>query len=138
MAVLTARRRGQVTDSMAMRFDAIKQRLPGRGPAKPGDQATVDSALTAKRDRLVEKFTAHQLDLGGVLYEMAIRDSVVMPVLLERAAAMQAVESDLKAAQAAVDTAQAALAAASGRTCAACSAVSTDGGKFCSSCGAQL
>ena len=119
-------------------IDSIKQRLPGRSSPQDGDQATVDAALIAKRDRLVEKFTAHQLDLGGVLYEMAIRDSVVMPVLLERAAAMQVVESDLKAAQAEVDMAQEALAAGRARTCTACGATSSDGGKFCSSCGAQL
>ena len=92
---------------MAARLDRLKSRLPGRGSDRAGSQAAVDPALIARRDRLVERFTAHQLDLGGVMYEMAVRDHIVMPVLLDRSAVLQAIEADLKQAQAEVDDAQA-------------------------------
>jgi hypothetical protein len=95
---------------MAGRFDSIKGRLRGSGAS--AENEAIDPALTARRDRLIERFTAHQLDLGGVLYEMAVRDHVVMPVLLERAAVLQGIETELKDAQAAVDAAEAARDAA--------------------------
>ena len=89
---------------MAGRFDSIRGRVRNSDNNSQGE--AVDPALIARRDRLVERFTAHQLDLGGVLYEMAVRDHVVMPVLLERAAVLQGIETELKDAQAAVDAAE--------------------------------
>ena len=89
---------------MAGKFESIKGRFRRSGDAAEND--TVDPALIARRDRLVERFTAHQLDLGGVLYEMAVRDHVVMPVLLERAAVLQGIEAELKDAQASVEAAE--------------------------------
>ena len=45
--------------------------------------------LIAQRDRLLEKFTVMQADLGGAFYEMAIRDHVRMDVLTRKAAELQ-------------------------------------------------
>jgi hypothetical protein len=54
--------------------------------------------LVAQRDRLLEKFTIMQADLGGAFYEMAIRDHVRMDVLTRKAAEMQRVDAELLAA----------------------------------------
>lgn len=145
---------------MGSKIEAIKAKLPV-GAGRRGDgEAKVDPALVARRDRLVERFTAHQLDLGGVLYEMAIRDHVVMPVLLERAAVLQGVEADLKRAQAELDEAEAtaeavrngareagsepngsseAISRSSGvRSCGSCGADAAVESAFCSACGEKL
>src|SRR5260221_403483 len=55
--------------------------------------------LTAQRDRLLEKFTIMQADLGGAFYEMAIRDHVRMDVLTRKAAELQRVDAELLAAE---------------------------------------
>ncbi|HET7485553.1 MAG TPA: hypothetical protein VFJ64_09285 [Solirubrobacterales bacterium] len=55
--------------------------------------------LIAQRDRLLEKFTVMQADLGGAFYEMAIRDHVRMDVLTRKAAELQRVDAELLAAE---------------------------------------
>jgi hypothetical protein len=55
--------------------------------------------LIAQRDRLLEKFTIMQADLGGAFYEMAIRDHVRMDVLTRKAAELQRVDAELLAAE---------------------------------------
>lgn len=57
------------------------------------------SELVAQRDRLLEKFTIMQADLGGAFYEMAIRDHVRMDVLTRKAAELQRVDAELLAAE---------------------------------------
>ena len=51
--------------------------------------------LIAERDRLLEKFTVMQADLGGAFYEMAIRDHVKMDVLTRKAAELQRLDIEL-------------------------------------------
>jgi hypothetical protein len=51
--------------------------------------------LSDKRDRLLERFTAMQLDLGGLFYEMAIRDHVRLDILTGKAAELQRVDAEL-------------------------------------------
>jgi hypothetical protein len=55
--------------------------------------------LVAQRDRLLEKFTIMQTDLGGAFYEMAIRDHVRMDVLTRKAAELQRVDAELLAVE---------------------------------------
>jgi hypothetical protein len=55
--------------------------------------------LTGQRDRLLEKFTIMQTDLGGAFYEMAIRDHVRMDVLTRKAAELQRVDAELLATE---------------------------------------
>jgi hypothetical protein len=61
--------------------------------------AAEGSDLRAQRDRLLEKFTIMQADLGGAFYEMAIRDHVRMDVLTRKAAELQRVDAELLAAE---------------------------------------
>lgn len=55
--------------------------------------------LRAQRDRLLEKFTIMQADLGGAFYEMAIRDHVRLDVLTRKAAELQRVDAELRQAE---------------------------------------
>ena len=64
-------------------------------PAKPEESAE----LLAQRDRLLEKFTVMQADLGGAFYEMAIRDHVRLDVLTRKAAELQRVDAELLAVE---------------------------------------
>jgi hypothetical protein len=59
----------------------------------------VNPDLVAQRDRLLEKFTIMQADLGGAFYEMAIRDHVRMDILTRKAAELQRVDAELLAAE---------------------------------------
>jgi hypothetical protein len=52
--------------------------------------------LETERDRLTERFVLMQSELGGLFYEMAIRDHLQLDLLVERAAAMQRVEEELR------------------------------------------
>jgi hypothetical protein len=54
--------------------------------------------LRVQRDRLLEKFTIMQADLGGAFYEMAIRDHVRLDVLTRKAAELQRVDAELREA----------------------------------------
>ena len=55
----------------------------------------MDPELAQRRERLLEKFTIMQADLGGAFYEMAIRDHVRMDALTRKAAELQRVDSEL-------------------------------------------
>ena len=52
--------------------------------------------LAAERDRLTERFVLMQSELGGLFYEMAIRDHLQLDLLVDRAATMQRVEDELR------------------------------------------
>jgi hypothetical protein len=50
----------------------------------------------AERDRLTERFALMQSELGGLFYEMAIRDHLQLELLVDRAAALQRIETELR------------------------------------------
>jgi hypothetical protein len=54
-----------------------------------------DPELIARRDRLMERFAVMQSDLGGLYYEMAIRDHLRLDVLARKAAELQRVDIEL-------------------------------------------
>jgi len=67
------------------------------GPGLTGaPRASLDPELLARRERLTERFALLQADLGGVFYEMAIRDHVRMDVLTRKAAELQRVDAELE------------------------------------------
>src|SRR5258706_1112672 len=91
----------------AVRLYAPKIKAPKIQPpklARPSRNGATDKTrapepenreLIAERDRLVEKFTVMQADLGGAFYEMAIRDHVKMDVLTRKAAELQRLDIEL-------------------------------------------
>lgn len=90
--------------------------------------------LDAKRDRLIERFAAMQLELGGLFYEMAIREHVRMDVLTQKAAELQAVDAELGQIE---RLAKLDEGGATG-TCPNCGALHARGAVFCSACGQAL
>ena len=106
-------------------------------PRSPGDPAArpspADRELLAKRDRLIERFAAMQLDLGGVYYEMAIRDHMRSDVLTRKAAEMQRVDAELRQVEGVLDRG-----GSGANKCPACDALYAPGAAFCSQCGGAL
>jgi hypothetical protein len=105
----------------------VPEGTPASSPAPP------DRALLAKRDRLRERFTAMQLDLGGVFYEMTIRDHVQFDVLNRKAAELQRVDAELRQIEQMLKTG----ASGAGR-CPVCEVIYTSGAAFCWQCGTSL
>jgi hypothetical protein len=90
--------------------------------------------LLARRERLAERLTTMQLELGGVLYEMLVRDHVRMDVLTARAAELQQVDGELAHVDSLLDSGRGADAGA----CPSCQAPHARGAAFCWQCGTEL
>ncbi|MGO9973564.1 MAG: hypothetical protein ACLP01_12320 [Solirubrobacteraceae bacterium] len=89
-----------------------------------------EGELLAMREQLTERFALMQSELGGLFYEMAIRDHVKLDVLVERAAALQRVDTEL----AAVEHLLAGGESTFGGSCEHCGAIYARGAAFCSQC----
>jgi hypothetical protein len=94
----------------------------------------VSDDLRAQRDRLLEKFTVMQADLGGAFYEMAIRDHVRLDVLTRKAAELQRVDAELLAVERLLEIERADAAG----LCPACSAPYGAADRYCPQCGGPL
>ena len=105
-------------------------------PAKPGVKKPVDERadLVAQRDRLLEKFTVMQADLGGAFYEMAIRDHVRLDVLTRKAAELQRVDAELVALERVLELERSDAAG----LCPSCGSPYGHGVRFCAQCGHSL
>ena len=101
-------------------------------PAEGGSSGAPE--LLAQRERLTERFALMQSELGGLFYEMAIRDHVQLDVLTERAAALQRVDAELSQFENIMREGGEAV----GGNCPACGAAHARGAAFCSQCAAAL
>jgi hypothetical protein len=90
--------------------------------------------LVAQRDRLLEKFTVMQADLGGAFYEMAIRDHVRLDVLTRKAAELQRVDAELTAVERLLEIERSDAAG----HCPTCGSPFGHGVRFCDQCGSSL
>ncbi|HEX4306294.1 MAG TPA: hypothetical protein VHZ54_09675 [Solirubrobacterales bacterium] len=103
--------------------------------AKEAERKEEESAeLIAQRDRLLEKFTVMQADLGGAFYEMAIRDHVRLDVLTRKAAELQRVDAELLAVERVLELERADAAG----LCPGCGAPYGHAVRFCAQCGTPL
>lgn len=105
-----------------------------RATRKRSGAAEPNRELIAQRDRLLEKFTVMQADLGGAFYEMAIRDHVKMDVLTRKAAELQRLDMELGEVEEALELERSDSTAACGN----CGAEYEPGAKFCSQCGEEV
>jgi hypothetical protein len=98
-------------------------------PVKPEPKELID-----QRDRMLEKFTVMQADIGGAFYEMAIRDHVRLDVLTRKAAELQRVDAELTALERLleIETSDAA------GHCPTCGSPFGHGVRFCDQCGSSL
>jgi type IV secretory pathway VirB10-like protein len=103
--------------------------------AKEAELKEEESAeLIGQRDRLLEKFTVMQADLGGAFYEMAIRDHVRLDVLTRKAAELQRVDAELLAVERVLELERADAAG----LCPGCGAPYGHAVRFCAQCGTPL
>jgi hypothetical protein len=92
------------------------------------------SELRRKRDALAEQVTELHWDLGGLAYEMAIRDHFRLDVLVRRAAVLQERDGELAEIERLLRLEE----SASAGSCPHCAAPHSRGALFCWQCGATL
>ena len=97
-----------------------------------GNEFVVD--LERRRDQLTGRVAELQWDLGGLVYEMAIRNDIRVDVLVQRAAALQDADAELSEVERIVRMEQTGTAGA----CASCGAPHSHGAAFCWQCGQPL
>ena len=128
---------------MARLTDSVKRPLgrrrreepkPDAKPAAPEAPKQESKDLVAQRDRLLEKFTVMQADLGGAFYEMAIRDHVRLDVLTRKAAELQRVDAELTALERQLEVERSDAAG----HCPSCGSPFRHGVRFCDQCGSAL
>jgi chorismate mutase len=90
--------------------------------------------LRRHRYELAERVAALTWDLGGLTYEMAIRDHYRLEVLARRAAELQQADAQLGEVQRLLATADAGVHG----HCRSCGAIHSRGASFCWHCGAPL
>jgi hypothetical protein len=132
---------------MSMLGDAI--RASGKGPGRPANAVPTPapptgppktpendgrSKLARRRDELAEQVTELHWDLGGLAYEMAIRDHFRLDVLVRRAAVLQERDAELAEVERLLRLEE----SASAGNCAHCGAPHSRGALFCWQCGATL
>jgi hypothetical protein len=133
------------------KLSPAKSRPPKKGaapsvPATNGARAKPNEALSAaygqefvvdlqrRRDQLVARVAELQWDLGGLVYEMATRNSIRVEVLVKRAAELQGADAELNEVERIVRMEETGTAG----SCASCGAPHSSGATFCWQCGKPL
>jgi hypothetical protein len=109
-------------------------RTPAPGPAPVAEAESRSAELLAQRERLTERFALMQSELGGLFYEMAIRDHITLEVLIEKAAALQRIDIELAQIGYLLDSGDRSI----GGHCANCGLAHAKGAAFCSQCASPL
>ena len=109
---------------------------PGSRPlgSQRPDAQQPDSQLRRRRDELAEQVAELHWNLGGLTYEMAIRDHFRLDVLIRRAAMLQERDAELAEVERMLHMQE----SGSAGNCASCGAVRSRGAVFCWQCGAQV
>ena len=121
---------------------ALRERLPGRqapaptppAAARPHRGGVARQELERRRERAARELAEEQWDLGGLTYEMAIRDHFRLDVLTRKAARLQELDAQLAAIERLLKMESEGAAGA----CGACGALHARGASFCWQCGAGL
>jgi hypothetical protein len=108
--------------------------LPPSGTLPSAETPPPAVPLRRRRDELAEQVAEEQWDLGGLAYEMAIRDHFRLDVLVRRAALLQERDAELAEVERLLRLED----SASVGSCPACAAPHSRGALFCWQCGATL
>lgn len=100
-----------------------------RATPRPGGDGALD--LQRRRDQLGARVAELQFDLGGLVYDMAIRDQLKLDVIVARAALLQGAEAELAEVERILRLEQTSTAG----TCGKCGAPHSLGAAFCWQCG---
>ena len=90
--------------------------------------------LERRRERVARELAEEQWDLGGLAYEMAIRDHFRLDVLTRKAARVQELDAELAAIERLIKMESEGAAG----SCRECGALHARGATFCWQCGVQL
>jgi hypothetical protein len=90
--------------------------------------------LQRRRDQLNARVAELQWDLGGLVYEMAIRDSIRVDVIVRRAAELQNADAELNEVERILRLEQTSTAG----QCTSCGAPHSTGAAYCWQCGQPL
>ena len=115
------------------RFRDLRRGAPPPAPAE-GARIGPHPELRARRDALAAEVAELTWDLGGLTYEMAIRDHFRLDVLIRRAAALQERDAELGE----VERLLAAADEGVGGDCRSCGAPHSRGAVYCWKCGQPL
>ena len=121
----------QAVQPAAPQPQAVQPAAAGAPAAQPGAGAE----LERRREQLARRYGELESDLGGLVYEMAIRDHFRLDVVVRRAADLQAVDAELTAVEQALAIGSTPNATAA---CRSCGAPLGDGAQFCGRCGAGV
>jgi len=97
-----------------------------------GEEFIVD--LERRREQLVAKVAELQWDLGGLVYEMTVRNSIDVEVIVKRAVPLQDADAELGEVERILRMEQSGTAG----LCAGCGAPHSSGATFCWQCGKPL
>lgn len=119
---------------MARPFPGIKSKRTDRtsGPAANTSSQVID--LRRRRDQLNARVAELQWDLGGLVYEMAIRDRVRVDLIVSHAARLQDADAELAEVERILALEQSSTAG----VCSNCGAPHSSGAAFCWQCGQQI
>jgi len=116
-------------------LEKLRPRQAGAAPsASPPPEDENTRMLRARRDDLAARVAELTWDLGGLTYEMAIRDHFRLDVLVRRAAMLQEVDAELGEVERLLRLGE------TGTTggCRACGALHSRGASYCWQCGQPL
>jgi chorismate mutase len=137
MPALTQRLRGviRMTPGRAARPKQPKQAPPSASGAFGAAARRTDLVdLQRRRDQLNARVAELQWDLGGLVYEMAIRDRIRVDVLVRRAAELQSADAELSEVERILRLEETSTAG----ECASCGAPHSTGAVYCWQCGQPL
>jgi RNA polymerase-binding transcription factor DksA len=90
--------------------------------------------LKRRRDQLTARVAELQFDLGGLVYEMAIRDQIRVDVIVRRAATLQDSDAELNEVERILRLEQTSTAG----LCNSCGAPHSSGAGYCWQCGQPI
>jgi hypothetical protein len=106
------------------------QRVPAAAPLQPPPPAD----LARRREELARRFAELQWDLGGLAYEMAVRDRIRPDLLARRSAELRGIDAQIATIDRLLRTPNGVPAGA----CPACGAAFQAGAGYCWQCGKNL
>jgi zinc-ribbon domain len=115
-----------------------QQTAPNNGGPPPalnsayGEEFIVD--LKRRREQLVAKVAELQWDLGGLVYEMVVRNSIDIEVIVKRAVPLQDADAELAEVERILRMEESGTAG----LCSSCGAPHSSGATFCWQCGKPL
>jgi hypothetical protein len=108
---------------------------PAATPAKGGPPESGPAIdLETRRDQLTARVAELQWDLGGLVYEMAVRDRIRVDLIVKQAAQLQDVDAELSEIQRILANERSGTAG----TCANCGAPHSSNASYCWQCGQPI